>query len=105
MASRTLLPLFVRLAFAHDALARTHLHIPSYPLPKGALSVVTTDSTWKVAPSNLVSTGGGPGGGDSLDDTKANPLWNTVGFDDSSWAQAINHSLSSFPNVTVSAGS
>eukprot|EP00035_Acanthoeca_spectabilis_P003991 m.97489 g.97489 ORF g.97489 m.97489 type:complete len:949 (+) comp12401_c0_seq2:373-3219(+) len=64
---------------------------------------LTTDATWKVAPSNVISTGGGPGGGDSLDDSKAVPDWNTATFDDSKWAVAVTHPLSSYPNVTISA--
>jgi hypothetical protein len=40
-------------------------------------------TTWKVSPSNLISTGGGPGGGDAIDDRNAVPDWNTVGMDDS----------------------
>ena len=40
-------------------------------------------TTWKVSPSNLISTGGGPGGGEAIDDRNAVPDWNTVGMDDS----------------------
>ena len=62
-----------------------------------------SDATWKSRASNIVSTGGGPGGGDSLDDSKALPGWNTAALDDSSWASVTEHPLKDFPTLAISA--
>ena len=72
-------------------------------LTAGPSFELVSDKTWKVRASNVVSTGGGPGGGDSLDDSKDLPGWNTATLDDSVWALAEEHPLKSFPTVTISA--
>ena len=52
--------------------------------------------------SNLVSHGGGPGGGDAIDGSKSNPDWNTVGLNDSGWTPAAALPVSGFPGVAIS---
>lgn len=81
----------------------THAPLILVKMTIGASFSLVTDSTWKVAPSNIISTGGGPGGGDTLDDSAANPNWNTVGLNDSGWKQASNISISSYPDLHISA--
>jgi hypothetical protein len=72
-------------------------------LQAGLSFELVSDATWKVRASNIVSTGGGPGGGDSLDDSQALPNWNAATLDDSGWVLAEEHPLKSFPTVAISA--
>ena len=53
--------------------------------------------------SNLVSHGGGPGGGEAIDGANANPDWSTLGLNDSDWEPAVPLPVSGFPGVAISA--
>lgn len=80
----------------------THAPLVLVKMTAGATTVVS-DATWKVHASNLVSTGGGPGGGDAVDDGAADPTWNTADYDDSAWKRAKSYPVSTFPKLHISA--
>ena len=69
----------------------------------GTAFTLTSDESWKAAPSTIVSTGGGPGGGDSLDDSLDVPGWSGVGLDDSKWQAVVVQKLSDYPTLVISA--
>lgn len=64
---------------------------------------LVSDGSWKAHPSTIISTGGGPGGGDSLDDSKDMPDWSAAQLDDAGWQAAVAHPLSKFPALQISA--
>ncbi len=74
------------LARTPQVIAQSDLYFAS-----GSRERIVTDASWKVFPSPnrlLGSWNFGNYGGERWDDSRSQPGWNTVGFDDSRWKQA-----------------